>query len=101
MPPDTTTHGLQAFYRGLITLKNDRTTYIRSSDVLANYEQLGHLLRSHQELYGSSTTTTSSSSSSGGGGSSSSSNGRQTEPSSKSLSQLECESLLASGWDVC
>ena len=93
MPPDTTTHGLQAFYRGLITLKNNRTTYIRSSDVLANYEQLGHLLRSHQELYGSS--------SSGGGGSSSSSNGRQTEPSSKSLSQLECESLLASGWDVC
>lgn len=82
MPPDTATHSLQAFYRGLVTLKNDRTTYIRSSDVLANYEQLGHALRSHQELYGTS-----------------SGDERQAEPPS---SQLECEPpLVASGWGVC
>lgn len=87
MPPDTATHGLQAFYRGLVTLKNDRTTYIRASDVLANYEQLGHALRSHQELYGSSSS------------SSSNSDEQQGELLSN---QLECEPpLVASGWDVC
>lgn len=42
---------LQTLYQGLITLKEDRTTYIRTTDVLNNYDVLCDLLRAHEEQY--------------------------------------------------
>ncbi|CCX31889.1 hypothetical protein FPQ18DRAFT_399782 [Pyronema domesticum] len=43
---------LRAYYEGLITLKEDRTTYIKAQDVLSNYETLCELLKAHEEQFG-------------------------------------------------
>ncbi|KAF8541371.1 hypothetical protein BDD12DRAFT_948934 [Trichophaea hybrida] len=48
----STVQTLQSFYHGLITLKEDRTTYIRTADVLSRYEVLSDLLGAHEEQYG-------------------------------------------------
>jgi hypothetical protein len=42
----------QGIRQGLIDLKNDRSTYIRSPHVLAKYEELCDVLRAHVQHYG-------------------------------------------------
>ncbi|KAA8910420.1 hypothetical protein FN846DRAFT_939196 [Sphaerosporella brunnea] len=42
----------QRIREDLIALKQDRTTYIRSADVLTKYEELCDVLRAHQQQYG-------------------------------------------------
>jgi hypothetical protein len=43
---------LRTYYEGLITLKEDRTTYIKAQDVLSNYETLCELLKAHEDQFG-------------------------------------------------
>jgi hypothetical protein len=40
------------FRDSLITLKEDRTTYIKSADVVGAYDQLCELLHTHEERFG-------------------------------------------------
>ena len=52
MTESSTIQSLQAFRERLIVLKQDRTTYIKSSDVLRFYEELCGLLRAHELKFG-------------------------------------------------
>jgi ABC-type multidrug transport system ATPase subunit len=42
----------QRIRQELVALKEDRTTYVRSSHVLVKYEELCEVLRAHKQTYG-------------------------------------------------